>query len=135
MNEYEILLMLDVDLADERAEEILTRMRELIEKDGGRFEAHEPWGRRRLEYEIDHKKEGTYHLLTFAAEPTTLEEISRVLKITDGVMRHLAVRRVEGGTTRPPEPMPEEPVAVAAPARQDGAPEESAAESAGEETE
>jgi small subunit ribosomal protein S6 len=135
VTDYEILLMLDPELPEERQSEIVTRAREAIERDGGSFEAHEPWGRRRLAYEIDHKGEGSYHLLTFAAEPATLEEISRVLKITDGVMRHIAVRRVQGGTTRPPEPMPEEPVAVAAATRQDGETESSAAESAGEETE
>ena len=119
MTDYEILLMLDPDLPEERQAQIVTRAREAIERDGGRFEAHEPWGRRRLSYEIDHKSEGSYHLLTFAAEPATLAEISRVLKITDGVMRHLAVRRVQGASTRPPEPVPEEPVAARASARQD----------------
>jgi small subunit ribosomal protein S6 len=119
VTDYEILLMFDPELPDERQSEIITRVREGIERDGGRFDAHEPWGRRRLAYEIGHKGEGTYHLLTFAAEPATLAEISRVLKITDGVMRHLAVRRVEGASTRPPEPVREEPVAAAAVARQD----------------
>ncbi len=52
-----------------------------------------------------------------------------------GGERHLAVRRVQGGTTRPPEPMPEEPVAVAAVGRQDAETESSAPESAGEENE
>ena len=112
MNEYEILLMLDVDLADERAEEILTRMRELIEREGGTWDSHEPWGRRRLAYEIKHKAEGSYHLVLFTAAPATLEEISRVLKITDGVMRHLAVTRVKGGQTKAPAPI----AAVSAPA-------------------
>ena len=120
MTDYEILLMLDPELPEERQTEIVTRAREAIERDGGTFDKHEPWGRRRLAYEIDHKGEGAYHLLTFAAEPATLEEISRVLKITDGVMRHMAVRRVLGASTRPPEPAPEEPVAAAAAARQDG---------------
>jgi len=119
VTDYEILLMLDAELPDERQNEIVTRAREAIERDGGRFDAHEPWGRRRLAYEIGHKGEGAYHLLTFAAEPATLAEISRVLKITDGVMRHLAVRRVVGATTRPPQAAPEEPVAVAAVASQD----------------
>ncbi len=119
MTDYEILLMLDAELPDERQNEIVTRAHEAIERDGGRFDAHEPWGRRRLAYEIGHKGEGSYHLLTFAAEPATLAEISRVLKITDGVMRHLAVRRVEGASTRPPEPAPEERVAAAAVASQD----------------
>jgi small subunit ribosomal protein S6 len=135
VTDYEILLMLDPELPEERQTEIVTRAREAIERDGGKLEAHEPWGRRRLAYEIDHKSEGSYHLLTFAAEPATLEEISRVLRITDGVMRHLAVRRVQGGYTRPPEPMPEEPVAVAAVERQDAETESSAPESAGEENE
>ena len=135
MNDYEILLMLDPEAPEERHNEIIARTRELIEKGGGNWLSHDSWGRRRLAYEIDHKTDGAYHLLQFDVEPATLDEIARVLKITDGVMRHLAVRRVEGGTTRPPEPMPEEPVAVAAPTRQDEAPEESAPESAGEETE
>ncbi len=128
MTDYEILLMFDPELPEERQTEIVTRAREAIEKDGGTWDNHEPWGRRRLAYEIDHKAEGAYHLLTFAAEPATLEEISRVLKITDGVMRHLAVRRVQGGSTRPPEPITEEPVAAAASARQDSGETESARE-------
>ena len=126
MTDYEILLMLDPELPEERQTEIVTRAREAIERDGGTWDKHEPWGRRRLAYEIDHMGEGSYHLLTFASEPATLEEISRVLKITDGVMRHLAVRRVQGASTRPPEPVPEEPVAAAAPARQDARGEETA---------
>jgi len=128
VTDYEILLMFDPELPEERQTEIVTRAREAIEKDGGTWDNHEPWGRRRLAYEIDHKAEGAYHLLTFAAEPATLEEISRVLKITDGVMRHLAVRRVQGGSTRPPEPITEEPVAAAASARQDSRETESARE-------
>jgi len=128
VTDYEILLMFDPELPEERQTEIVTRAREAIEKDGGTGDNHEPWGRRRLAYEIDHKAEGAYHLLTFAAEPATLEEISRVLKITDGVMRHLAVRRVQGGSTRPPEPITEEPLAAAASARQDSGETESARE-------
>jgi small subunit ribosomal protein S6 len=128
VTDYEILLMFDPELPEERQTEIVTRAREAIEKDGGTWDNHEPWGRRRLAYEIDHKAEGSYHLLTFSAEPATLEEISRVLKITDGVMRHLAVRRVQGGSTRPPEPITEEPVAATASARQDSGETESARE-------
>ncbi|MDX6513996.1 MAG: hypothetical protein QOE36_3500, partial [Gaiellaceae bacterium] len=35
MTQYEILLMLDPELPDERHDEILSRTRELIERDGG----------------------------------------------------------------------------------------------------
>jgi small subunit ribosomal protein S6 len=109
VNDYEILLLLDPELPDERQNEIVTRTRETIEKGGGTWADHQPWGRRRLAYEIGHKTDGAYHLLTFDAAPETLDEVSRVLRITDGVMRHLAVRRVKGASMRPPDPTPEEP--------------------------
>ena len=98
---YEILLMLDPELPEERQNEIVGRTRELIERGGGTWAAHQPWGRRKLAYEIDHKGEGSYHLLTFDSEPATLDEVSRVLKITDGVMRHMAVRRSETRSAQP----------------------------------
>src|SRR5580692_12495924 len=86
--------MLDVELPEERADEVIARVRERVETDGGRWDGHEPWGRRKLAYEIDHKTDGVYHLLLFTAAPATLAEVSRVLKITEGVVRHLAVNRV-----------------------------------------
>ena len=111
MNEYEILLLLDVDLEDDRQSEIVTRVRELVEKGGGSWDLHDTWGRRKLAYEIGHKGEGSYHLLQFSCDATTLDEASRVLRIDDGVMRHMATRRIQGSPVRP--------VAVAAPTRQD----------------
>jgi small subunit ribosomal protein S6 len=106
VSEYEILLMLDPDLAEERQTEIVTRTHELVEKGGGTWLSHDVWGRRRLAYEIDHKTDGAYHLLQFDAQPATLDEIARVLKITDGVMRHMATRRVKGGGRAAPPPLP-----------------------------
>ena len=99
MIDYEILLLFDAELPEERQNEIIARTQELVEAGGGTFGSHDVWGRRRLAYEIDHKAEGIYHLLTFQAEPGTLDEISRVLKITDGVLRHLAVKRLKPGAT------------------------------------
>ena len=104
---YEILLMLDAELPEKRQEEIVKRAQELVKKAGGKWVGHDVWGRRRLAYEIGHKGEGTYHLLNFDAGAETLEELSRILRITDGVMRHLAVRRIEGGSPGPPPPEPE----------------------------
>ena len=99
--------MLDPETPEERHEEIVARARELVEAGGGSWVAHEAWGRRKLAYEIAHRTDGVYHLLQFDAEPATLDEISRVLKITDGVMRHLATRRpTGGGRTGAPPPLP-----------------------------
>jgi small subunit ribosomal protein S6 len=113
VNDYEILLMLDPELDEARGDEIVARIRQSVEADKGTWDGHEPWGRRRLAYEIGHKGEGVYHLLLFTASAETLAEITRVLKITDGVMRHLAVRRVKGGQRTAP-PQPPAPAAVAA---------------------
>ena len=68
----------------------MARVRERVEGDGGSWDGHEPWGRRKLAYEIDHKAEGVYHLLLFT-DAGDARRVSRVLKITDGVIRHLAV--------------------------------------------
>jgi len=125
VNDYEILIMLDPELAEERQTEIVTRTQELVTKGGGNWLSHDVWGRRRLAYEIDHKTDGAYHLLQFDAEPSTLDEITRVLKITDGVMRHLATRRVKGGTRQAPPPLP---ASEAAPVRYERPPAEAAAE-------
>jgi small subunit ribosomal protein S6 len=99
---YEILLMLDPEAAEARQDEILARTRELVEKSGGTWHSHDAWGRRRLAYEIGHKGEGVYHLVVFESDAPTLDEIARVLKIDDGVMRHLATRHVEGSRTTAP---------------------------------
>ena len=96
MNEYEIMLLLDPELAEERANEVIQRIRDAVEGAKGTWDGHEPWGRRRLAYEIDHKGEAVYHLLLFTCPVETLDEITRVLKITDGVLRHGAYRRVQG---------------------------------------
>jgi small subunit ribosomal protein S6 len=98
--------MLDPDTPEERHDEIIARTRAAIEKGGGTWLSHDPWGRRRLAYEIDHKTDGVYHLLQFDAPAETLDEVTRVLKITDGVMRHMATRRPKGGGRVAPPPQP-----------------------------
>jgi small subunit ribosomal protein S6 len=106
VTEYEILLLLDPDVPEEKQGEVVERVRKLIEQGGGTVERHDAWGRRKLAYPIQKKEEGVYHLVSFTSEAETLDELSRVLKIDDDVLRHLATRRPEGG--------PAEPVAVGA---------------------
>ena len=102
MTTYEILLLLDPEQAEARQDDIVARVRQLVEKNGGTWQSHDAWGRRRLAYPIAHKEEGVYHLVVFDAEAATLEEISRVLKIDDAVLRHLATRHVAGSRTSAP---------------------------------
>jgi small subunit ribosomal protein S6 len=131
MTTYEILLMLDPELAETRQDDLIARVRQLVEGAGGTWRSHDAWGRRRLAYEIHKKPEGVYHLLVFETNGETLDEITRVLKIDDTVMRHMATRHVEGSSTRAPRddtPVPapaprEEAPAYVAPAEAAAEPE------------
>jgi small subunit ribosomal protein S6 len=119
LNDYEIMLLLDPELAEERANEVIQRIRDSVEGGGGTWDGHEPWGRRRLAYEIDHKGEAVYHLLLFTTGTEALDEITRVLKITDGVVRHGAFRRVKGSTHQKAPAQAPVGAPVAAPADSD----------------
>jgi small subunit ribosomal protein S6 len=129
---YEILLLLDPEQAEARQDDIVARARDLVEQDGGAWHSHDAWGRRRLAYPITHKEEGVYHLVVFDAEPATLEEMSRVLKIDDAVLRHLATRHIAGSRTTAPRDEAAAP--VAAPAETPAAPETAEPETAEPET-
>jgi small subunit ribosomal protein S6 len=110
---YEILLLLDPEQAEARQDDVVARTRDLVEKNSGTWHSHDAWGRRRLAYPIAHKEEGVYHLVVFDAEAATLEEISRVLKIDDAVLRHMATRHIAGSRTSAPR---DDAAAVPAPA-------------------
>jgi small subunit ribosomal protein S6 len=111
VTEYEILLLLDPEADERRHEDVIDRVRQLVERGGGRWDLHDVWGRRKLAYEIGHRSEGVYHLLQFTCDGDTLDEISRVLRIDDAVLRHMPTRRIQGS--------PDRPVAVSAPSRED----------------
>ena len=114
MTTYEILLMLDPEQAETRQDDIVARTRDLVEKSKGTWHSHDAWGRRRLAYPIAHKEEGVYHLVVFDADAETLQEISRVLKIDDSVLRHMATRHIEGSRTSAPRDDAAAPVAAPA---------------------
>src|SRR5215471_13053912 len=104
--------MLDPEQAEAREDDIVARARDLVEKSGGAWHSHDAWGRRRLAYPIAHKEEGVYHLVVFDSDSATLEEISRVLKIDDAVLRHMATRHIAGSRTSAPRDEAAAPVAV-----------------------
>jgi small subunit ribosomal protein S6 len=117
---YEILLLLDPEQAEAHQEELVARLRALVEGSGGTWRSHDAWGRRRLTYEIAKKSEGVYHLVVFESDPATLDEIVRVLKIDDAVLRQMATRHIEGSRTSAPRedtpPPAAAPAAAPAPA-------------------
>jgi small subunit ribosomal protein S6 len=112
---YEILLMLDPEGAETHQDDLIARVRDLVETGGGTWRSHDAWGRRRLTYPIAKKNEGVYHLVVFEAGAETLDEISRVLKIDDTVLRHMATKHIEGSKTSAPRDETPAPAPVAVP--------------------
>jgi small subunit ribosomal protein S6 len=92
MRKYECTYILDPVLTDEEQEPLIERFKTLVSDNGGSVDAVDKWERRRLAYEVKGKREGVYVVMNFNGEPRTETELGRVLRITDGVLRHIVVR-------------------------------------------
>ncbi|HEY3283635.1 MAG TPA: 30S ribosomal protein S6 [Armatimonadota bacterium] len=136
--DYEILYIIDPDVSEETLTGLVQRFQQLAETQGAEIEKISRWDKRRLAYEVKGKREGIYIDMHLKAEITAITELERVLKITDGILRHLTVRKDEKQTTDympepappAPEPRQEEPVAEAPTAPAVEAPVAAAEESA-----
>ena len=101
MRSYEVMIIIDPDAEEARQDEIIGRVRDLVLADGGSWTALDPWGRRKLAFEIDKKGEGFYWLVRFDASTAALAEIDRILRITDDVLRHKSTVVVVRSAPRP----------------------------------
>jgi small subunit ribosomal protein S6 len=108
LNPYELMLMMHPEAEEARHREIIDRVKAAIEGRDGRWDSVDEWGRRKLAYEIDHQTEAVYYVLEFDSTPEALEEVTRVLAITDGVMRFMAVNRPKPPSAPPADAAPAE---------------------------
>jgi small subunit ribosomal protein S6 len=112
---YEIMIILDPDADEEQQQEILERVQQLVRDGGGTVEHVDDWGRRKIAYPMNKRGDGRYLVLTASGAPASLEEIGRVLSISDVVLRAFFVRlnRAEaerasaGGAPAPVDAHPE----------------------------
>jgi small subunit ribosomal protein S6 len=84
--EYELVLMLDPDVPDERRDEIAAETRQRIEA-GGTLKNDTSWGMRKLAYEIRQRTEADYRLFRFEGHGGVLDDLNHNLRIADGVLR------------------------------------------------
>ncbi|MBP7175658.1 MAG: 30S ribosomal protein S6 [Thermoclostridium sp.] len=91
MNKYESIFVISALLEDEKIQEIITKVKTLIET-SGQLEKIDEWGKKRLAYEIDDQKEGYYTLVQFSAASDFPAELERIYKITEGVLKYLVIR-------------------------------------------
>ncbi len=90
--QYELIYVIAPDVDDAGVAELHARVEEIVTAGGGTIDKTDNWGRRRLAYEIDRHKEGTYVLELFTGSGAIIGELDRRLKVTDNVLRHLVVR-------------------------------------------
>ncbi|MGI6553177.1 MAG: 30S ribosomal protein S6 [Clostridia bacterium] len=92
MRNYEALYVLRPDLGEEETEALVNRFQEVVVENGGELVKLDKWGKRRLAYEVKKFREGFYVLMQFRGAAAVAQELERILKITDGVIRQLVVR-------------------------------------------
>lgn len=97
IREYEAVYIFDSSLEDTAIAEKLAQHHALLNLE------EEPkldiWGRRQLAYKIARHENGYYVVARFAANPETLPEFERSLKLDDGVIRYLiSIHEHELGT-------------------------------------
>jgi len=93
MENYEVLYIIDPDLGEEATAALVEKFKTLIEANGTVSEIDE-WGKRKLAYLINDKPEGYYVLVKFSSAPEFPAELTRVMKITEGIMRSLVTLAV-----------------------------------------
>ena len=83
---YEAVYIFDSTLEEAAINERLGRIHGLL----GTAEINSNhWGRRQLAYPIGRRETGYYVVSTFEAEPTTLPEYERALRLDESVVRYL----------------------------------------------
>jgi small subunit ribosomal protein S6 len=101
---YDLTLLLDAAIDDDRRETILANLEEAIDRAGDIVTRHD-WGVRSTAYEIRKRGDADYHLLQFHGPPELLQQLDHNLKITDGVLRFRIIK-LRPGTPSPPDLRP-----------------------------
>ena len=99
INKYETIFVLDVNVGDEKIEELTNKFQELIQANG-EVESVDVWGKRRLAYPIDYKTEGYYVLVNFKSEGSFTSELERLFGINENILRSIVIRLIEDKKTK-----------------------------------
>ncbi len=89
MRKYEAALILLSNLEEDVRNAEIEKVKNIITDRQGTIEKVNEWGQRRLAYEIEKKREGYYVFIDFTAGSDAVDEIDRICKISDNVVRHM----------------------------------------------
>jgi len=83
MNCYELMLVLNPDLEEERVEGVLSEFKDLVKQVGGKITEEEDWGERRLAYAIGKQHRGKIRRFVFTTPPEQIGDIMNRLKLKE----------------------------------------------------
>ncbi len=85
---YEAFYIVDPSHTDEAVQKISDHFKEVVEKQGGKVESAGKWEKRKLAYPIAGHTDGNYVLMDFECGSQVPKELSRLMRISDDVIRH-----------------------------------------------
>jgi small subunit ribosomal protein S6 len=85
---YEAFYIVDPSLTDAAVTKISDHFKEVIEKQGGKVDSAGKWEKRKLAFPIAGHTEGNYVLMEFECGSQVPKELSRLMRISDDVIRH-----------------------------------------------
>ena len=91
MRKYESIVLITPDSGDEGVQKVTSRLREGLEKTGGKEIRLEDWGVKRLAYELNGNRRSHYLYLLYLGTNKTVAEVERLMKITEAVMKYQTV--------------------------------------------
>jgi small subunit ribosomal protein S6 len=89
---YEILFIADPNLGEPEVDALASTVQGYVEREGGKVEKLEKWGKKRLAYPIKKHRDGSYVLMVVAGRPALVQEVERRMRVTDGLLKFIAVR-------------------------------------------
>ena len=92
MRIYEELFIVRPDAPEEEIDQLIEQLTTSIANHGGNVDKSDKWGVRKLAYRVQKRNEGFYVLLQFTANPDTVKELERRLRVSDLVMKFITVR-------------------------------------------
>ncbi len=91
VNQYETVFIMTPVLSDEQMKETVQKFEKILIDKGAEIVHQENWGLRKLEYPIQKKSSGFYHLIEFKAEGATVEALELQYRRDERIMRFLTV--------------------------------------------
>ena len=89
---YEHVFISRQDLSNAQAEGLIEHFTAVIADNGGKVVENEYWGVKTMAYKINKNRKGHYAFLKTDAPPAAVQEMERLMRLHDDVMRVLTIK-------------------------------------------